>query len=124
MFNQQTPQQNNWNRPTIQNVLPKQQIRPMLPGRKISSIEEVSPNEIPMDGQPIIFPCHDWNTIYAKAWNQDGTMETVKYVPETSNQYDYILNSILERLDRIESMLQNRQPINKKRVEDSNQQRS
>lgn len=82
-----------------------------ISGRVVSSPNEITPNEIPMDGTVSLFPTSDYSTIYAKAWNTNGQIETVKFVvskPEevTTEKSDggtkAALDAINARLDKIE----------------------
>lgn len=67
----------NWNLPYPNNY----QRQPQISGRMIGNISEVVPNEVPMDGSVSFFPQSDYSCIYAKKWNTDGTIQTVKFVP-------------------------------------------
>lgn len=82
-----------------------------ISGRIINSIEEVTANEVPMDGTTGVFPACDYSCIYTKAWNSDGTIKTIKYIPvfeepkqETSTP-ESISDMISKRFDRLEQML-------------------
>lgn len=59
--------------------------RPTIPGRKVNGIEDIMPNEIPMDGTVSLFPKADFSCIFAKQWNSDGTISTVTFVPHSPN---------------------------------------
>lgn len=103
-----------------------------LPGRQISSIDEIMPNDVPMDGSVSFFPVRDGSCVYAKYWNRQGTIDTVKFVPaiatseeETVNNQPDFVQEILRRLDKIEKSLNpngnrkstgNTQPSPKKEV--------
>ena len=90
-----------WNRPSY----------PTLPGKLISSMQDIKPNEIPFDGSPSIFPASDFSCIFVKAWGQDGNIQTVKYVPEQQQQpaqqqqvsTEYA--SIIARIDELENFI-------------------
>lgn len=77
------------------------------------------PNEVPMDGSVSLFPTADYSCVYAKAWNANGMIDTVKYVPEKPEtqppvQSQDVLTAILARLDNIERTLNKRnKPYNK-----------
>lgn len=91
-LNAVNPSQPAWNRP----------ITPTLPGKIITSMQDIKPNEIPFDGSPSIFPASDFSCIFVKAWGQDGNIQTVKYVPEQqqqpsqqpSNEYGLIMEKL------------------------------
>lgn len=90
----------------------------IIPGRAINSIDEVKPNEVPMDGSISLFPIADYSAIFAKQWDTNGLIQTVKYVPEqppksAETQQNDISSAILQRLDAIERKL-DRKPYYKK----------
>lgn len=83
-----------------------------LPGRQISSIDEIMPNDVPMDGSVSFFPVRDGSCVYAKFWNRHGTIDTIKFVPEmnvvattegVTEEGPY--QEILRRLDKIDKSL-------------------
>ena len=93
---------------------------PTVRGRIISREEEITPNEVVMDGQVSLFPLADYSCIVAKLWDSNGQMQTFKFVPlveqtveqEVENKSDMILG----RLDEIENLLKqkhSRQPYKK-----------
>lgn len=94
-----------------------------IPGRLVNNLDEITPQEVPMDGSVSLFPQNDYSAIYAKTWTKDGTIATVKFVPEQSQiepQKSPIkerLDRIDQRFDRLEKMLSNRskpkKPYNK-----------
>ena len=88
---------------------------PTIPGRIVQSIDEVTPNEIPMDGNIGVFVKEDLSIIYIKRWTKDGTIKTFEYpimTPVTEEQQnkekeqENSLNLILQRFDKIENILQ------------------
>lgn len=113
-------------RPQLPNTNQNQQTAPLpvgISGRTVNSVEEIKPNEVPMDGSISLFPMHDYSAIYAKQWSTDGLINTVKYIPDTS-QYSGAkaqtdINAIiLERLEAIEKKLDYKpyhKPYNKNR---------
>ena len=74
-----------------------------FPGKLISNVNEITPNEIRMDGTVSLFPTKDYSQIYAKAWNSNGHIDTVKYVPESS--MPDVNKDIIKRLERIEKLI-------------------
>lgn len=113
------PNQTTW--PPYQQQAPNI-YRPTIPGRTVNSIEEITPNDVPMDGTAGLYLLKDMSAVYAKAWNSDGTIQTVRYVPDTSKQENKPdpMKIILERLDKIEELVskksQNFKPQNNKEV--------
>lgn len=88
--------------------------RPSISGRPVNNLDEITPQEVPMDGSVSLFPQNDYSAIYAKTWTKDGTIATVKYIPEqpqTTHQKSPIeerLDKIDQRFDRLEKMLSDR----------------
>lgn len=92
-----------------------------LKGRMVVKEEDITAGEIPMDNSLSLFPLTDYSCIYAKQWQPNGTITTVKYVPETPVQETHeptinengVLDELNERLSNIEHMLkQQRKPRN------------
>lgn len=50
-------------------------------GKMISEINQITANDVPMDGSVAFFPKQDLSEVYAKSWNADGTIRTVTYKP-------------------------------------------
>ena len=118
VYQQQTPEYsgfNNFQRPSV----PSQ----MIPGRLINNLDEITPQEVPMDGSVSLFPQNDYSAIYAKTWTKDGMIATVKFIPEQpqtepqKSPLDERLDRIDQRFDKLEKMLSNRnkpkKPYNK-----------
>lgn len=59
---------------------------PHLIGRSISANDQIPPKEIPSDGSPAYFPMQDGSAILVKVWTGNGTIQTVRYVPEQAQQ--------------------------------------
>ena len=86
-----------------------------IPGKMVVKEDEITPREVPMDGTIGFFPSQDLSCIYAKAWNKQGGITTVRYVPEqpqtqasTGMTIEEHLNKLDERFDKLEKMLSNR----------------
>lgn len=60
---------------------PRNQMNSVIPGRVVNSLDDIMPDEVPMDGSLAVFPQVDLNRIYAKGWTDNGIV-TVCYVPE------------------------------------------
>lgn len=90
-----------------------------LPGRVITNPDEVTPQEVPMDGSVALFLMKDYSAIYAKAWNNNGTITPVKYVPDPTAQQAMagfnFQQEVINRLDQIERRLNTRKPNYKQR---------
>ena len=79
-----------------------------LVGKMVNSEADVAPNEVPMDGSAGIYPARDFSAIYIKTWNKNGTISTIKFIPEmaeTVSQEPNTNSVILERLDKLTSMV-------------------
>lgn len=83
----------------------------MIPGRLVANADEITPQEVPMDGSVSLFPQNDYSCIYAKTWTKEGTIATLKFVPEQPQNSDKQKSPLEERLDRIEKQLDS---LNKK----------
>lgn len=107
-YNQYAP---NWNQPQPNLNQPN---RPsMIPGRIIQNPQEITPEEVPMNGTVSLFPANDYSYIVAKQWNQNGLIDTVRFVPEKpvvaesapSAEPDPFKQEVISRLDKLESLL-------------------
>lgn len=101
---------NNWGN-NNQNTVQNQQQSP-LPGKIISSLDDIKPNDIPGDGQVAWFPADDYSCIIARGWATSGDrIEMRKYVPEeTANNPDQpsiesILMGMAQKLNQMEQLL-------------------
>lgn len=93
---------NNFQRPTMP---------AMIPGRQVASADEIMPQEVPMDGSVSLFLQNDYSCIYAKQWTKDGTIQTVRYVPEQPQNTEQQKSPLEMRLDSIDQQLES---LNKK----------
>lgn len=78
----------------------------MIPGRLVANADEITPQEVPMDGSVSLFPQNDYSCIYAKTWTKEGTIATLKFVPEQPQAATEQKSPLEERLDRIEQKLE------------------
>ena len=69
-----------------QNIQPQQQAG--LNGKVVQAVEQITANDVPMDGSVAVFPKQDMSEIYTKSWNADGTIRTIVYKPYTASQPD------------------------------------
>lgn len=80
-----------------------------ISGHLVGSHEEIQPNDVPMNGTAAYFPTQDGSVIYAKQWNPNGSITTIRYVPaldEEDNQPAGItLQDIVDQLNDIQDML-------------------
>lgn len=80
-----------------------------LTGHTIGSHEEITASDVPMNGAPAYFPTQDGSAIYAKQWNPNGSITTLRYVPEISEtkgeEQTPTLFDIMNQLDTIQDLL-------------------
>lgn len=65
-----------------------------------------------MDGSISLFPLGDYSTIIAKQWNSDGTIKTLRFVPEVVTAQNDIpentfINHFDERMDELMKAVKN-----------------
>lgn len=65
-----------------QQTMPQPQTQQSIRGRFVENPQSITPQDVPMDGSIGVYPVKDCSAIYLKAWQQDGTIKTVKYIPE------------------------------------------
>lgn len=97
---QQTPGYsgfNNFQRPSVPS---------MLPGRLVANADEITPQEVPMDGSVSLFPQNDYSCIYAKTWTKEGTIATMKFIPEQPQNAESQKSPLEMRLDSIDQRLE------------------
>ena len=76
---QQTLQQ-----PQIQ--MQPQQMPIGLNGKMVDVVDQITANDVPMDGSVAIFPKKDMSEIYLKSWTPNGTIATVVFKPALDEQ--------------------------------------
>lgn len=54
---------------------------PRLNCRFIDDPTKIMPSEVPTNGQPACFIMEDYSSVYLKAINSNGTIDTVQYAP-------------------------------------------
>lgn len=112
----------NYSQPT-----PLSPVRSYIYGRPVAAPNEITPQEVPMDGTIALFPMQDLSCVYAKTWGADGTIKTMRFVPEpvndpqnegqTEGSMDALFASLNQRLDKIEKMLTRKPYHNKPKKE-------
>lgn len=85
------PQQNQPLFNQQQSIQPQQQVG--LNGKVVQAVEQITANDVPMDGSVAVFPKQDMSEIYTKSWNADGTIRTVVYKPYTASKPDVAISS-------------------------------
>lgn len=104
--------------PQTQQSMPSQPPLTISLGRVVNSEEEISANDIPMNGSICLFLKRDLSCIYAKAWNNNFNIDSACYyltpVPNQNNSSaDDFQTQIFNRFDKIEAMLNSKQSYNK-----------
>lgn len=114
--NQYSSQQSQMQYPPFNptNVQQRPQQPAQISGRIVQNENEITPQEVPMDGTISLFPTSDYKCIYAKFWNSDGTISTLKFSPvvdsEESNPTPSFRDEVMARFDAIEERLDKKQP--------------
>lgn len=89
-------------------------------GRMVDSADAIQANDVPMNMPYALFPKRDLTEIYLKSWNPNGTIQTVIFKPEVSNEENSVLNDgngtkcidsaiseqIMRRLDELSDQIQ------------------
>lgn len=82
------------------------------PCKLINILDDITMGDIPNDCKPAFFPVADGSAIYVKSWNNNGKVDTLKYVPEIMNnssqneQMDSVSNEeVMSKLNQIEKMI-------------------
>lgn len=109
--------------PVVQQSIP--QIQSGLSGRIVNTFEELTVNDIPMNGTAAYFPKADMSEIECRQWKNDGTISKIVFKPivnaqatnipqsdekslETAfNEFTDLFN---ERLDKLEKLIKPARP--------------
>ena len=73
-----------------------QQMQIGLNGKMVDVVDQITANDVPMDGSVAIFPKKDMSEIYLKSWTPNGTIATVVFRPvmEESNNSASVQESL------------------------------
>lgn len=121
------PQLNNLQQAQTTTQPPMQTIQNgSLQGRIVAGLDEIVPNDVPRDGSIGLFPQRDYSCIFAKQWNNDGSISTIKFVPEPVQQEDVPVqqtgvSEIMDRLDQLDKKIEN--ALRQKKPHNNNQKR-
>lgn len=109
--------------PSYQSMTANQTRSQGILGRMISNPNEITPQEIPMDGSISMFPMQDGSAVYGKFWDSNGQIKTIRFIPENVNQpqQEDPFTAINNRLDSIEDLLKRRQKPYHKNYRQNNQ---
>lgn len=107
-------QPTNWATPAQPN-LSQSFGRSMLPGRMISGLNDMRPQDVPMDGTPAFFPQNDGKYIYVKLFDENCNLKTFRYVvdtepikepiPEKPTDPMLLMQSLVDKLDNMQKQI-------------------
>lgn len=77
------PYMRNQMMPAQQDMVRSSVVQPTvgIAGRYVQDANQVTANEVPMDGNFAFFPKEDLSEIYAKCWSADGQIKTIAFKP-------------------------------------------
>lgn len=106
----QVPQTTPWQgpQPYTQPQVTQTTPQPQLLGHAVTANDQIPVSEVPQTGTPAYFPMQDGSSILVKSWQPDGTINTVRYIPEVQQsipQEPSHQDEILKRLDSMEQKL-------------------
>ena len=107
-----------------QQEIPIQQYQPVqqqigINGKVIQTVENITANDVPMDGSVAFFPKNDLSEIYAKKWNSDGTICTVLFKPILNNKStETVENSEINSTEKLTKTVMERFDELEKRIDD------
>lgn len=96
----------------------QESVKPFV-GKWVNSFDEITPKDVPMNGQMAFFPQADNTCIYAMVWGNDGQIKPFRFIPELEAKpvtqelqpaqsnipFDKFVNDVTDRLDAFESKL-------------------
>ena len=107
-----------------QQEIPVQQYQPVqqqigINGKVIQTVENITANDVPMDGSVAFFPKNDLSEIYTKKWNSDGTICTVLFKPVLNNKStETVENSEINSTEKLTKTVMERFDELEKRIDD------
>lgn len=80
-----------------------QPVRQQPSFRTVSSADEITVQEVPTDGSIALFPLADGSAVIGKRWMPDGSISTIRFVPEsgTADQPTDPFQAINDRIDNL-----------------------
>lgn len=79
-----------------------------ITGRVIQNVGDVQVQEVPTDGTMAWFPAADGSCVYGKRWTPDGSIATVRFVPDQTEEKHDGRSSVEEQIgvinDRISEL--------------------
>lgn len=92
----------------------------VIPGRQVSTVDDIAVGEVPQDGSIGLFPQKDGSCIWAKYWTGDGNIRTMKFIPSQdgdaniipesntkSENPGYDMLNVIQTIDDTNSMVKN-----------------
>ena len=79
-----------------QQTLQQPQMQLGLNGKMVDVVDQITANDVPMDGSVAIFPKKDMSEIYLKSWTPNGTIATVVFKPVLEEQQSNSISSPTE----------------------------
>lgn len=70
----------------------QQPIQQGMFGKIIQMPENITANDVPMDGTPAVFPLQDFSKIIVKRWDANGFIQTTAYTPILGTQNQQAVN--------------------------------
>lgn len=129
-------QQSRPNTPSFQNFVNGQQPisqRPQLVCRFVESPDEIMPVDVPSNGDPAFFVKRDFTAIYAKAFNNRGTIDDVVYAPVKQEKPEDIQRAkdeefkqmVMSKFNVLENLITSllASPVSEQSSDDSNKKR-
>lgn len=125
-------QQNLQTTNTNQTSVPTQNPNQIHMGRMVNDPSEISAQDVSMDGTMTLFPKSDGSAIYGRAWQPNGGIAEIRFVPEQTNntqnqqQDPFVLimdelSDIKDELDNVKSALHKRNKPYQKNYRKNNQ---
>lgn len=69
-----------------QQINPAMQQMPVgINGKMVDKLENITANDVPMDGSFAVFPKRDMSEIYIKYWTGDGKIATIAFKPNVDS---------------------------------------
>ena len=92
-------------------------------GHMITSPDQITPQEIPMDGSISLFPMRDGSAVIGKFWDSNGQIKTIRFIPENVEQPQQQdpFAAINARFDALENLIRNQRPNHKGGYRKNNQ---
>lgn len=104
--------------PAMPQQMPPVQQQRAITGRMVGALSEIVPNEVPMDGTIAYFPTVDGSAVFAKAWNPNGTISTMRYAlveeGEPTSEAQPTIADVLDGIDDLRTLLRGNIPAEPK----------